>query len=141
MKKAIFLFLSLLALGTAWGQQNIQGRVVDPQGAGVSFATVTEAGTRNAVQADAAGNFTIRVPENAQLVVTATGFQSQTINAASASRITLTRVEGQLTEVVVTTAQGIRREKRSLGYSAPTINNAELTRGQTTSALNALQGK
>src|SRR5205085_1200986 len=112
----------------------------DAKGDPVPFATVTETGTGKAVRADDKGAFTISVGDNAQLTFTATGFQSQTVASAAAGNVVLANSEGQLAEVVVTTAQGIRREKRGLGYSAPTVSNAELTSGQSQSALNALQG-
>jgi TonB-linked SusC/RagA family outer membrane protein len=133
----------MLLLGVmAFAQtRSVSGRVTDANGAGVPYATVTESGTRNATRADENGNFTITVSENAQLVVSATGFQAQTLASGASGNVVLTRAEGQLSEVVVTTAQGIRRDKRTLGYSAPTISNADLTRGQSTSALNGLQGK
>src|SRR5215203_24564 len=139
-------FLSLVAmllLGVmAFGQtRTVTGTIRDATGNPVPFATVTEAGTKNASRADENGRFSIRTSENAQLLVSAAGFQAQTLASNASSNVVLARTEGQLAEVVVTTAQGVRRDKRTLGYSAPTIGNADLTRGQTTSALNGLQGK
>ena len=142
MRRFLFLFAMLLLGALAYAQtRTITGVIRDAGGSPVPFATVTESGTKNASRADENGNFTIRASENAQLVFTATGFQPQTVAAGAAGTVVLERSEGQLAEVVVTTAQGVRREKRTLGYSAPTISNAELTRGQSTSALNGLQGK
>jgi TonB-linked SusC/RagA family outer membrane protein len=119
--------------------RTLTGTVRDAQGAPVPFATVTEAGTRNAVQADANGVYTIKVGSNARLTITATGYTAQA--GTDGGDIVLTRNDTQLSEVVVTTAQGVRRDKRGVGYSAPTVSNADLTKGQSTSALNALQGK
>ncbi|RYF85870.1 MAG: SusC/RagA family TonB-linked outer membrane protein, partial [Chitinophagaceae bacterium] len=141
MKEISTFFLLFLLCGTiAFAQpRTISGTVRDSTGAAVAYATITETGTSNAVQADARGNFSIRVNGNQGITVTASGYMaSSSVNGGS---IVLTRNEASLTEVVVTTAQGIRREKRTLGYSAPTISNTDLTRGQSTSALNALQGK
>lgn len=143
MKKITSLMaMLLLTCALAFGQtRTVSGVVRDAKGDPVPFATVTEAGTSKAVQADEKGAFTISVGEGARLTITATGFQAQTIAPDAAATVTLTSAENQMTEVVVTTAQGIRREKRGLGYSAPIVNNAELTKGQSSSALNALQGK
>ncbi|HEV7330538.1 MAG TPA: SusC/RagA family TonB-linked outer membrane protein [Flavisolibacter sp.] len=135
---ALLLLFSALAFGQA---RTVTGVVRDAQGAPVPFATVTEAGTGRAVKADEKGAFTIQVGDNARLTVSATGFQAQTVSADAAGNIVLANAEAQMAEVIVTTAQGIRREKRGLGYSAPTVSNAELTKGQSNSALNALQGK
>lgn len=137
-----FLAMLLLFNALAFGQaRTVTGVVRDAQGIPVPYATVTEAGTGKAVRADEKGAFTISVGTNARLTVTATGFQEQTVAADAAGSIVLANAEAQMAEVVVTTAQGIRREKRGLGYSAPTVNNADLTKGQSSSALNALQGK
>jgi TonB-linked SusC/RagA family outer membrane protein len=133
---AMLMLFSVLAFAQT---RTVTGTVRDAQGNPVPFATVTEAGTRNAVQADANGNYSIRLGTNGRLNISATGYTA--VSGSEGGDITLARNEGQLQEVVVTTAQGIRREKRGLGYSAPTISNADLTRGQSTSPLNALQGK
>jgi len=132
----LFLLCGLLAFGQT---RTVTGTVRDSSGAPVPYATVTETGTGNAVRADASGAFSIRVNGNSGLTVTASGYLAGT--SPNGGTVVLSRNEAALTEVVVTTAQGIRREKRTLGYSAPTISNADLTRGQSTSALNGLQGK
>ncbi len=136
-----FLAVLLLSCTLAFGQsRTVTGDVRDAKGDPMPYASVTEAGTGNAVRADEKGAFTMQVGDNARLTITATGFQAQTVASSAAATVTLATAEAQMAEVVVTTAQGIRREKRGLGYSAPTVNNADLTRGQSTSALNALQG-
>jgi TonB-linked SusC/RagA family outer membrane protein len=135
-----FLLLFLLCGTFAFAQpRTITGNVRDSSGEVIPYATVTETGTANAVRADVNGNFTIRVNSNRGVTVTASGYTAG--SSTDGGTIVLARNEAPLSEVVVTTAQGIRREKRTLGYSAPTISNNELTRGQSTSALNALQGK
>ncbi len=135
---AMLLLFSALAFGQT---RTVTGVVRDAKGDPVPFATVTEAGTGKAVKADDKGAFTISVGEGARLTFSATGFQPQTVASAAAANVVLTTAEAQMAEVVVTTAQGIRREKRGLGYSAPVVRNEDLTRGQSSSALNALQGK
>ncbi len=136
------LAMLLLTCAMAFGQtRTVTGVVRDAQGNRVPFATVTEQGTGKAVRADDQGAFSISVGDAASLTITATGFQAQTLAPGASSNVVLTAAEAQMAEVIVTTAQGIRREKRGIGYSAPTVSNAELTRGQSTSALNALQGK
>ena len=143
MKKMTSLTaMLLLTCALAFGQaRTVTGVVRDAQGNPVPYATVAEAGTGNTVRADDKGAFTISVSNNSRLTFTAVGFQTQTVGADAADSVVLTAAEAQMAEVVVTTAQGIRREKRGLGYSAPVVRNEELTRGQSTSALNALQGK
>lgn len=122
--------------------RSVTGQVRDPQGNPIPFATITEFGTRNAVQADANGAFTIRLSQNGSLSVTATGYQAQTIaSSGDLSAISLARVEGQLQEVVVTTALGQQRTKASLGYSTATVRAAELTQAKVVNLQNGLTGK
>lgn len=49
--------------------------------------------------------------------------------------------EANVLEEMVVTANAIRRDKRSLGYSAPVIRDDELRAGRRESATAALQGK
>jgi len=145
MRKILSLLAVLLLLcGWAFAQtRTVTGTVRDQAGKPVPFATITVAGTSNATSADANGNFSITVPQSGRLTVSSTGFQTVTIapSGSGAQSITLATGGEQLSEVVVTTAQGLKREKRSLGYAAPTINNADLVKGQSSSPINALIGK
>ncbi|GEO11651.1 SusC/RagA family TonB-linked outer membrane protein [Segetibacter aerophilus] len=123
--------------------RRITGRVVDEAGQPVSGATVLVRGSSNGTSANENGDFSISAKTGDVLVISGVGIPSTEAKVGSSSTITvsLSRQVQNLTEVVVSTAQGIKREKRSLGYAAPTVSNADLTRGQSTSALNALSGK
>src|SRR5690349_17682577 len=123
-KMTSFLTLLLLVSALAFGQaRTVTGVVRDAKGDPVPYATVSESGTGNAVKADDKGAFSIKVGDNSRLTFSATGFQAQTVAADAAANVVLATAEAQLAEVVVTTAQGIRREKRGLGYSAPVVRN------------------
>jgi len=141
MRKILCLLLTFLISNALMAQRAIQGKVVDTQGNPVSFATVSESGTNNTVQADANGSFIIRVAENARLEVSATGYTSLTVAAsASLNSIVLTRAEGNLQEVVVT-ALGIRRQAKELGYATTRVSNADLTQGKPVGLQQGLTGK
>lgn len=100
-------------------------------------------GTNIGTTTDAEGNYSLNnVDANATLVFSFVGYQ--TIEAPVRGRavidIALQAETGTLVETIVT-ANAIRRDKRSLGYSAPVIRSDELLTGRNTSPLNALQGK
>src|SRR5688572_32082811 len=127
--RKIALLLSLLVLSVlAFAQQRtVSGTVRDDKGDPIPFATVTEVGKNNTTQADANGVFTMKVAENAQLRVTATGYSPQTISVTGNTvTIALSTVEAQLAEVVVTTAFGVKRSQRITPYSAQTVNREQL---------------
>jgi TonB-dependent SusC/RagA subfamily outer membrane receptor len=141
-RTTLLLTMLLLTCAFAFAQtRTVTGVVRDAQGVPIPNATITESITNKSVKADDKGAFTIIVAEGARLTFSATGFQPQTVASTAAENVTMAVADNTMQEVVVTTAQGIRRDKRGLGYSAPVVSNADLTKGQSTSALNALQGK
>ena len=144
MRKIASLSLVLMLLCTlAFSQaRTVTGQIRDESGNPVPFATITVAGTTNATSADAEGNFSISVPQNSRLSVSATDFQSQTINPTDGRQtITLVRGEAQLSEVVVTTALGIKRQAKELGYATSRVTNSQLTQGKAVNLQNGLTGK
>lgn len=143
MRRILLLFAMLTGLCSVVFSQttNITGQVVDETAAGVPFATITEKGVKNAVSADAEGRFSIKVKAGAILLVSATGFTSQEVNASNASTIVLKKGQSELIEEVVVTALGLKRSRNDLGYAAQTVNADELTKASQTDALKALSGK
>jgi TonB-linked SusC/RagA family outer membrane protein len=140
-KAASMLTMLMLFCVLAFAQtRTVTGTVRDAQGNPVPFATVSEAGTKNAVQADASGNFTIKVNDNARLAITATGYTSSTVDANVASSVVLTRSTGELQEVVVT-ALGIRRKAEEIGYSTARVTPEQITNGRAFNLGQALSGK
>src|SRR5687768_16114538 len=125
MRKIASLLSVLMLLCTlAFAQtRTVTGTIRDEKGDPIPFATITEAGTQNATTADGSGNFTISVRQNASLAVSASDFQGKTFPlTAGAQTFALTR-GADLAEVVVTTALGIRRQAKELGYSTARVNN------------------
>ncbi|MGZ3957051.1 MAG: carboxypeptidase regulatory-like domain-containing protein, partial [Flavisolibacter sp.] len=72
---SILLFCSMAVLGQT---RKITGQVKDDKGEVLPFATITEVGTTNAVQADQNGSYTITVQPGARVTATASGHQAQT---------------------------------------------------------------
>lgn len=133
------LVLSVLAFAQT---KSVTGQVLDENGAPVPFATVTQTGTKNATSANADGKFSIKVPEGRQLTITATGFTAKTVTpSGTTALVTLAKSEGSLQEVVVTTAQGIRRQPRELGYSTARLSNSDITQAHVTNAATGLAAK
>ena len=133
-----FLFYVLMASAQS---RTVTGQIRDDKGEVIPAATVTEVGTTNSVQADQSGRFSITVREGAQITVTASGHQSQTLVANSNNLdFVLTVAQANLQEVVVT-ALGIRRERRGLTYSTQTVNSDQLNKSGLGNPLSELEGK
>lgn len=138
------LLLLLCAAAQAYAQdRKVTGTVTaKDDGLPIPGVTVKVKGTTTGTQTDTKGRYVITVPQNAILVFTYLGFTSteESIPASGVLNVVLISEARGLSEVVVT-SQGIRREKRTLGYSAPTVNNNELTQGANPSALTSLTGR
>src|ERR1700743_1308561 len=114
-------FLSLLAVlvllfaSTASAQTKIpvKGKVLDELGQPVSFATVRVKGEKQGVSADADGNFTIKVPRGAVLTANAVGLVATDLSSDGDLSFRLKRTSQALSEVVVSTAFGIKKSERT----------------------------
>ena len=141
-----FLMLSLLMAFSVFGfaqTRTITGSVLDENGAGVPFASLTEKGTNRGVSADADGNFTINTSTGTVLVVTATGFGTTevTVGAGTTLNVVVTRGEGQLIDEVVVTAAGLSARKRTIGTAQTTIRADNLVQAKPTNIVTGLTGK
>jgi TonB-linked SusC/RagA family outer membrane protein len=144
MRKIAMLIVVLFCCTiSAFAQsRTASGQVRDDKGEPIPFATVLEKGTKNGTKADANGNFTFKVNEGAELVVSATGFSDQTAKVgAGAVNVALTTKTSALQEVVVTTALGQTRQSKELGYSTAKVKSAELTQAKVVNLQNGLTGK
>lgn len=136
---AVLMFSAILASAQS---RVVSGQVRDIPGEPVKFATVTESGTKNAVQTDANGNFSIKVSgPSAKLTVSAVGYDEQTISPSGNVAIAnLVRNTQEMTAVVVTSL-GQVRQKSSLGYSTASVKTKELTQAAPVNLQNGLVGK
>lgn len=144
MRKIASLLTVLMLLCTfAFAQtRTVKGTIRDEKGEPVPFATISETGTRNATTADADGAFLIKIKEGSKLTVTATGFNSATATPGSGDlQVSLVKKAGDLQEVVVTTALGVRKQPRELGYSTAKVTNKEFTQASAVNVQNGLTGK
>lgn len=96
------MLLSCLSF-TAIAQKNVTGTVLDNKGETIIGATILEKGTGNGTATDIDGNFTLKVADNATLVVSFVGYISQEIQVAGRSKFEIVLAEDSkaLEEVVV----------------------------------------
>ncbi|SER40150.1 SusC/RagA family TonB-linked outer membrane protein [Pedobacter rhizosphaerae] len=147
MTKMYVKCLSLLLLSiftiAAYAQKTITGTVKDASGP-LPGVSVSVKGTAKVTQTDGNGKFSISVNPNEVLVFTAIGYTKQELNVGSQSAISVVLKESanQLDEVnVVTTALGIKRQEKSLGYAVSTVTAKQLTEAGNTNFASALYGK
>jgi len=145
MRKIASLLSVLMLLCTlAFAQtRTVTGQIKDEKGDPVPFATIQEAGSRNVTTADVNGFFSIKIPQASKLIVSAAGHGTQTVTptATGVQAVTLPSTSVNLQEVVVTTAQGIKRQPKELGYSTTRLSNADVTQAHVTNIATGLTAK
>ncbi len=142
--QSFFLFLFLVSALAASAQDRTVSGIVTAKddGSPLPGVSIEVKGTRIGTQTSVDGRYSIKVPADAsQLVFTYVGFTSKTVTISGNSiNVALEADQRQLSEVVVT-AGGIKKDKKTLGYSVATINSEELIAGRTSNPVNALAGK
>ncbi len=121
----------------------INGVVNNTAGKPIPGATVNVKGTTQSVITDESGKFSVTLKQaNPVLVVTAVGFGSKEIPVTDQSSIdvALETSAVDLSEVVVT-GLGIKREARSIGYSAQKVSATEITKAAAPDLGSGLMGK
>ncbi|QNK62740.1 SusC/RagA family TonB-linked outer membrane protein [Pedobacter sp. PAMC26386] len=146
MKKLIlslFLFLSFAVAALAQ-ERTITGTVTGKDdGQPIPGVSVKIRGGQGGAQTGSDGKYAIKLPAGATgIEFTSIGYVSQFVPLRTGNVISVSLLSDSksLGEIVVT-ANAIKREKRTLGYSAPTIKAAELTESGSPSAINSLVGK
>jgi TonB-linked SusC/RagA family outer membrane protein len=99
-------------------------------------------GTKSGTQTDFDGKFSIKASSSQILVFSYIGMKSQEVAASSSVvNVKLAGDAQELEAVVVTTALGIKREKKSLNYSSQKLDAAQVNSQPTNNFLNNLSGK
>lgn len=135
--------MGLLATTFAYAQREVKGTVMDATGSPIPGASVTIVGTNRGTSTDGAGMFTLTVPNNGRIVVSAVGQQDQTVSTGTSSTITVVMQPSATNELstVVVTALNIQRQPEELGYSTAKVKASELTQAKTVNVANGLTGK
>jgi len=122
---------------------DVNGRIVDEKGKPLLGANVIIKGINRSATTDKDGLFSFKgVDEKAILVVSFIGFETLEIQASKINgSVVLKTKNSSLDEVTVTTAYGIERNKKELGYSTAKVTGDELNRANSGSILNGLVGK
>jgi len=121
----------------------IKGTISGSDGAPLPGASIIIKGTTKGAQTDQNGAFTINAQPGDVLVVSYVGYETREITVGNNSKLTisLTAAKQNLSDVVVTTALGIQRKAKDLGYVAQQVSNAELTTVKEANFSNSLSGK
>lgn len=131
----------MLCVFTGWAQITITGTVSDAAGNPIAFANVAERGTENGTTTSVNGDYSITVAEDAVLVFSFVGYQSQNLPATASGSLNVTLQEGDALDEVVITALGIKRQERELGYAVQTLDTEDIQEVKSVNLVDNLQGK
>ena len=144
MEKRLMTFIAgvALSMGSALAQTSISGTVVSNEDEEpVIGASIRIDGTKTGTVTDVDGNFSLVVPnKNSVLEISYLGMRTVKVKAVNGMKVVLISDAKNLDDVVVT-AQGLKRQKRSLGYATQEIKAADLTSVGQQGLNNALAGK
>ena len=145
LKVATSILVVALALcsGNALAQnRSLSGKVVDGTGAPVVGAAVMVVGqTSNGTVTDAAGQFRLTVPANANLIVSCLGYADKQVAVGNQSVITIA-LEEDVTYLDETVVIGYGVQKKSdLTGAVASVRQDDLKNRSTSDAASALLGK
>ncbi|MEL7589587.1 MAG: carboxypeptidase-like regulatory domain-containing protein [Prolixibacteraceae bacterium] len=123
--------------------REISGTVTSAEdGSSIPGVSVSVKGTTLGTITNVEGNYRIKVPQNAQvLVFSFVGMQAREI-PVTGNTINV-QLEAELVGIneVVVTALGISREKKSLGYSVQEVGGDEVSQTKSDNFIKSLSGR
>ena len=143
-KLKVFGVLFFVFLQFTFAQEKkITGTVTDRAGIPLPGVSVLVKGTQSGTQTDFDGKYSVKATSGQTLIFSYVGMKTQeAATSSSVVNIKMTDNAMELGEVVVTTAMGVKRDKKSLGYATQQISGRDLDGGAgNASVANLLSGK
>ena len=138
----LVLLLVLMTQITFAQDRVVSGVVSDNAGMPLPGVSVLVKGTKTGIQTDFDGKFSIKATSSQVLIFSYVGMITREITASSTSlKVKLESDSQELSEVVVTTALGIKREKKALGYATQEVKGEAVSNVKSSNFVNSLSGK
>ena len=125
--KVLTLLVAFVVQFTFAQDKTITGTVTDDSGLPLPGVNIVKQGSSTGTQTDFDGNYSLEAVSGDVLTFSYVGFSDQTITIGNQTNIKIKLLQdaSELEEVIVT-AQGIRREKKALGYAVAEVKNEQL---------------
>ncbi len=129
-----------------YAQKNVPGQITGvvraADGTGLPGVSVKIKGTERGAATDDRGQFVIAAGKGDVLVFSYVGYGMQEVTVKDERSITVAlSSSGNSMDEVVVTALGIKKQKKSIGYSTTDVPGSELTLSRSTNLGNALTGR
>ncbi|MEE9408747.1 MAG: SusC/RagA family TonB-linked outer membrane protein [Polaribacter sp.] len=140
-KGILTLLLAFLVQVSFAQEKTVSGTVSDTSGS-LPGVSVSIKGTSKGTQTDFNGKYSIKAKQGDVLSFSYVGYKTIDKTVGTSNTIDIAMVEDASTlEEIVITAYGIKREKKSIGFSQQTVAGPALTQAKETDLSNALAGK
>ncbi|NII23563.1 SusC/RagA family TonB-linked outer membrane protein [Pseudoflavitalea sp. X16] len=122
---------------------HVTGSVTNDQGKPLSGANIFIRRTGRGTTSDPHGNFTIEASTGDILIISFIGYDTREvkISSANAGTILLKLKPASLGDVIVTTAYGIEKRTKELGYAVAKVKGEDINRTNPGNFLSGLVGK
>lgn len=142
--KKISLMMVLLFFGftqSSYAQEVTVSGVVSDDSGPLPGVNVIIKGITTGTQTDFDGNYSIEANTGDVLVFSFVGMETSEITVGTETTINVSLKEGNILDEIVITAQGIKKEKKALGYAISKVDGAELENKAEADVARSLQGK
>jgi len=136
------LFLALVVQISFAQEKTVSGTVTDQDGLPLPGVNIVVEGTTTGTQTDFDGNYAISASTGQTLLFTYIGQKAvrQAVGAGNTVNVQMEE-DAQALEEVVVTAQGIKREKKALGYATTSVGADQLEGRTEGDVARVLSGK
>lgn len=135
--------MKLPAKTQAAGPITVKGRVMGKDSQPLPGVSINIKGKSGGTTTNADGSFTITVDAGDQLVISSVGFETQEVAITDNTPVTITLQTTQQTldEVFVTTALGIKKEKRKTTYAMQEVKGTAIEKAREPNVVSTLTGR
>ena len=140
--KGFLVLIAVLITQLSFAQERVvSGVVSDNTGLPLPGVSVLVKGTKSGTQTDFDGKYAIKASPSQVLIFSYIGTKTQEITASSATVNVKLKNDSVELEGVVVTAQGFKKEKKSLGYAITTVKSESLNQKSEGDIGRVLSGK
>ncbi len=140
--KGFLVLIAVLIAQFSFAQERVvSGVVSDNTGLPLPGVSVLVKGTKSATQTDFDGKYAIKASPSQVLIFSYIGMKNQEMIASSAKINVKMKDDSVELEGVVVTAQGFKKEKKSLGYAITTVKAENLNQKSEGDIGRVLSGK
>ena len=144
MKKIIFTIMAfLLGFSSLFAEITVTGKITNEKGEQLIGVVVAVKGTSYGTVSRSGGVFKLQLTKAPKtLVLKLVGMKTKEVEVGGKTELNISMEEDAImTDVVVVTAIGMEREKKSLGYSIEEIKGKQISDAKAPDLINSLSGK